>query len=491
MKTAIKILAIAGIVAALIAWLRASTPMSPIAFIRVVDAAGNPVAGATIQPDGLRPKNNGGHYLWTDRFSVKPLPVTTDSAGVARVPYPHFVEERLETGEISFGVDHPDYCSDRPFRIVAAAPPANARLRTKVEYYLKYGLALLTRKASVHPDPVVLQRGAIVEVSGYIGSKESRVPTVIPMTSANMWPGQEFWKRTAAGALVTRKIPAGTNHLRLVQIKDGAPNYFSDFVTFDAKVGETNRIDLELKPGARVSGRVADAVPRPVMNGRVVAEIVQEGIDPQSTPPRWHVWSEIAPDGTYVFESIPAGRMEMVAVCDGFVSENGAAIARTSQRTPQWFTIKQAAENVVLRMEPAAFVEVTVLDDDGRPLEGAEVWFWPNVLWNNHGSTIFADGVYNTADILKSGRKPGWASGGGKVNRFSAASDHRGIALVCDLPEMPGAQSFMVSHRSFEMPVHRDPGGDVSRNSQVTLRAGETNRVTVKLQKKGKEFVTH
>jgi len=69
------------------------------------------VAGATIKPDGLRPKNNGGHYFWTDRFEVKPTPVTTDSSGVARVPYPHYVIEHLETGEISFSVDHPDFCS--------------------------------------------------------------------------------------------------------------------------------------------------------------------------------------------------------------------------------------------------------------------------------------------------------------------------------------------------------------------------------------------
>jgi len=113
------------------------------------------VAGATIKPDGLRPKNNGGHYFWTDRFEVKPTPVTTDSSGVARVPYPHYVIEHLETGEISFSVDHPDFCSDRPFRVVSASPPANARLSVKMEFYCRYVLAFITRKVSVRPDPVV------------------------------------------------------------------------------------------------------------------------------------------------------------------------------------------------------------------------------------------------------------------------------------------------------------------------------------------------
>ncbi len=490
-KSGIKFIIAGSALAVVAGWLLASVPPSPIAFIKVVDSSGKPVAGAVIKPDGLRPKKNGGHYRWTDRFPVKPLPVTTDSSGVARVPYPHFVEERLETGEISFSVDHPDFCSDRPFRVVAASPPTHASLRKKAAYYLEYALALVSRKASVRPDPVVLQRGATVEVSGYVGPKEARLPAVRPMISPEWWGSREFWREKEPGVLSTRKVPAGTNHLRLVYFRDGASTLFSDMVSFDAKVGETNRLDLELKPGSRVSGRLEDTVPRPVADGQVVAQILTAEIDPQSNPPIWHLWRPIAPDGTFVFDSVPRGRLEIIAICDGFVSQDGPSKRQTGQRTPQQFVIEQPAHDIVLQMEPTAACAVQILDDHDQPLPGAEVAFWPNVLWNDYGSTIFASDLYDTADLLKSPKRPDWSSVGDRKNRFSAVSDSHGIALVRDLPEHAGNDSFMVTHPAFEMPVHRDPGGEAYRYGRASVSAGQTNRVTVRLQKRGTQFVEH
>jgi hypothetical protein len=127
-------------------------PPVPVAFIRVLNESGQPVSGATIAPDGLRPKKGGGHYGWSsnyERSGVKAELVTTDAEGYARVKYPFYVVERLETEQISFAVDHPDFCAARPFRVVASSPPANALLNEKVKY-----LALrLVRKVSARPDP--------------------------------------------------------------------------------------------------------------------------------------------------------------------------------------------------------------------------------------------------------------------------------------------------------------------------------------------------
>ena len=41
---------------------------------------------------------------------------------IARVPYPKYVFERIETGTLCLSVNHPDFVPDRPERIVATAP---------------------------------------------------------------------------------------------------------------------------------------------------------------------------------------------------------------------------------------------------------------------------------------------------------------------------------------------------------------------------------
>src|SRR5439155_13524915 len=81
-------------------------PKHPVASIRVVDTAGKPVAGVVITPDGLRTKSgpyNSGHYPWR-REPDWPVndPVSTDADGYARVSYPRYVFERIETGQLSF-----------------------------------------------------------------------------------------------------------------------------------------------------------------------------------------------------------------------------------------------------------------------------------------------------------------------------------------------------------------------------------------------------
>jgi hypothetical protein len=42
------------------------------------------------------------------------------------VLYPKYVLEKLETGQISFSVTHPDFVPDRPDRFVNGAPPHGA-----------------------------------------------------------------------------------------------------------------------------------------------------------------------------------------------------------------------------------------------------------------------------------------------------------------------------------------------------------------------------
>src|SRR5512133_202972 len=73
-------------------------PSHPIALIKVLDMAGKPVAGAVVQADGLRPKaGHSGHYTWmSERLGVRNDPVVTDKEGLAAIPYPKYITERIE-----------------------------------------------------------------------------------------------------------------------------------------------------------------------------------------------------------------------------------------------------------------------------------------------------------------------------------------------------------------------------------------------------------
>src|SRR5882672_4760460 len=86
----------------LFVWMARREPGPPVAIIRVVDAAGKTIAGAVIKPDGMRPKPgpySSGHYGWrTAEQGVTDNPVKTGADGYARVAYPKYVFERIETG---------------------------------------------------------------------------------------------------------------------------------------------------------------------------------------------------------------------------------------------------------------------------------------------------------------------------------------------------------------------------------------------------------
>jgi hypothetical protein len=392
----------------------------------------------------------------------------------------------LETAEISFAVDHPDFCAERPFRTVSASPPSNASYGEK----LKYWVARLTHRISTRPNPVVLKRGGVVRLTGYIGTRE-KVVTNLHADISGMWPaGTGFWQR-AGPVLWSGRVAPGPGHLRAVHLPADGPPLFGDLVSFDAKAGETNEFALELRPGARVSARLDEALPRPVRHGRVCTRVFAEGHDGNSEAPVWIAWRPVNEDGTFTFESLPPGRMELIGICEGFVSQQGPSPSgvTSSQRLPQLFPLHRGQQHIVLPMEAAASFEVTVLDDAGRPLAGAEAGLWPNVLWGGNGSTIFAEDIFNTEDFFRHGPGMNWLQRRHWMeNDFRAISDARGLALVRTLPA--GRQGYTVTHTNYEMPVVRS-GGSAGRSASVTLAPGETGRVTVRMQKRGTEELTH
>ena len=177
---------------------------------------------------------------------------------------------------------------------------------------------------------------------------------------------------------------------------------FSETLDVTIKQGVTNSVSLALKPARTVRGKLSDNVPRPVVNGRVVVNIVPAGRTFRDPILRWHTWTGVNDDDSFEMPSLPAGDLEVIALCDGFISVDGSGQRQSSViRYPQKHTIGANDLDIVIDMEPTARLEVTVFDDNGRLLEGARVSTWPNVCWHNYGSTIFCSSLYKSVDRLR------------------------------------------------------------------------------------------
>jgi len=460
-----------------------TTPPNPTAFIKVLDAAGQPVPGAIVKTYALRPKNGGADYFWTDRMSVKPLPVRTDRSGIARVPFPHYILEKLETGEISFTVNHPDFCKDHFVRNVAFAPPENAVLWKRVAH----PVLVLLKRAPARPDAVRLKHGGILRVSAFVESKDKLLTNIHPQVSSIDLPETNFWQDSPDGWRTTRRVNEGSNALRIAWFPGDGKIWFSDVVSFLAKPSQTNEFQLQLRPALRLAGKLDDAALRPITGGRVQLHVVPTNMPTGTDALHWESTRTINADGTFAFESLPPGRVEVIAICDGFVSVDGSKA--TGLRLPQVFTLDETNLDIVVKMEPTATCEITVQDDQGHPLPGADVAFWPNVQWEGRFSTIFARDSFNWEDILPTGHAPDWDSVVLSHNhQFGATTDARGVAVVSNLPAFNREEPFSAGNANYEMSIDRSHG-DEGRNDRIRVQAGVTNRTTVKLLKKGTELM--
>ena len=165
--------------------------------IRVIDENSNPVAGAVILPDGIL--SNTGHYMWRAELHGPASEVITDAQGIAKVSYPVYTTEKIKTEEISFKINHPEFCPDRPFW----------RIDGKSE-------------------PIVLKKGATMKVSAYLGSRDTLVKEFFPQVSDNqVMMDMSYWKKNDDGTLTTKQLSPGPHYLRAIYFAKNDRIYFS------------------------------------------------------------------------------------------------------------------------------------------------------------------------------------------------------------------------------------------------------------------------
>jgi len=246
------------------------------------------------------------------------------------------------------------------------------------------------------------------------------------------------------------------------------------------------QLSLPGQPGVTVRGRLDDSVPRPVKRGRVVAHVWPPELKPATYPPQWHAWANVEEDGGFEIKSLPAGELEIVALCDGFVSTNGPG--QFHMRYPQKHLLDTNDITLTIGMEPTARLEVKVTDEAGQPLKDVRVATWPNVRYGEWSATILAGDCYNTSDFLlaKPDQTKPWVQ---SVADFQGVSDSAGLAVLPNLP--PHVKELAVEHPQFALAAVASTDGSKHRQATFTLVAGQTNRISIQLEPRDRSTITH
>lgn len=455
--------------------------------LHVVDTRRKPVAGAKVIPWAV--SSGSGSFSINDKQSWS---IKTDAQGVARIVLPlkgndpeaRSLQEAARAGirAIALLVDHPDH------------PLWSA--------YVDSGW---DRR-------ITLLESTTVEVRAHRQNEQGALRRLFPVLTGSLYSGADWSEH--GGVLTIRRVDLdgdeATRWLRIVHVPETGPAWFSDLIDL-RRVNYPFRLDLALKPGVRVEGSLDERVPRPVKNGRIVAEII-DGTDSWSHW-TWLASAKIDPDGKFVLESLPAEEnLQLIALCDGWVSSSPTAAevsAYTAEHGPKelnlnyrgreaifvWprlFRLKGPAITALMPMHRTADCEMTVVDEAHRPLRDATVSFSPNQAFFNSGSTILGTGI-DALGLMRSQIATGkhalifdWRDWRPFANVYSAKTNERGNAFVRNLP-LPGsneptapvATSFSVSHSAYASRASelRPP------DTKVKLLPGGTAHVTVRLHR--------
>jgi hypothetical protein len=338
------------------------------------------------------------------------------------------------------------------------------------------------------PGPIVLKRGELLILKP--AETLESVTELYAQTSSEGWYDNDFWDRTRPGVVATRKHAPGVHAVRLIGLNEDNELMFSDTVDVTIKQDVTNNVSLALKPAMTIRGKLSENVPRPIVNGRVVADIIPTGRAYRDHPPRWHTWTKVNEDGSFEMPSLPAGDLEVIALCNGFISVDGPGQRQSSvSRYPQKHTIGANDLDIVIDMEPTARLEVTVFDDNGRLLEGARVSTWPNVCWQNYGSTIFCSGLYKSVDRLRQLHEDQDDFLQNIPSGFFGISDANGVAVLSNVPVRQ--TSFAVEHKDYVLPKLEIGETAPRRQASMVLEPGAVTRISVVLEPRDKDPQRH
>ncbi len=450
---------------------------TPVEFKEVLvvvqDEDGKPIEGATILPDGFRVQGNHGEspasaYHWNEKLFGPPVKATTGPEGSAHVKYPveGIPEEKELVGKLIFSVSHPAYATIR----------------------------LQSYSVDSPEKPIHLSRGIHLEVSGYFGEDHQSVVDLVPNLSEE-GARPEDWRKKENGVITFHKPSPGGHLLQLMGRLPTGQIVYSEGFAFTAEKGKDSQFALEMKPGIRLEGRIDDQAPRPVKNGRVLICVRPKQFPAWLVPEDardlfkkygyfnfWRSYRPIAGDGSFVFESIPPGEVDVIVHGDGFVSKSigrvknrihGTLVDGPSMGIPQPFALAAPTTKIEVVTEPTATLELTAKTKRGKPVEGVAVYLNPNVL---RIGGIFGQVRHSSEEPF---RKPTPLP-----DLYSATTDANGAAVIRNVPAIDRGMD--VSHPQFQVPL-QEASND--RYIRLEFTPGETNKFELVLEKIDRESI--
>ena len=425
------------------ATIKESPEMLPLD-IAVVDESGKPVEGAEVEAHGLRTKKirSGDWYRWRGEAQK----AVTNAQGVARIQYPKYVEEQMETGKVDVLVSHKLFVVSRQ--------------EVSVDGSSK---------------PVALLRGATVKVFGYV-EREDQV--VWPIHALLNYEGAQNWvpvEGPRKGLASSQYIHPGPQFLWLVHRTPEGSLLFSEALEFTAVKDGVHEFSLPLEPGVRLEGHLDANIPRPVKNG--LAEVQVRPLKQDNSELRWTARTKTNEDGAFAFESLPKGYAEVAAWCDGGLTAYHPSGDTSSFVFPLPVNLPAGQTGIEIPMTRTSCATVRVEGPDGHPLDGAQVGFSPNIQWFRRFATLVIPSPLGSMEMLETDERKSRPS-----DTFMAVSNADGLATVSGLP--PGYESFGVTHNAYEMPLN-----GTRRYGRIDLKPGETTAVTVRLQPKGTQVL--
>lgn len=405
----------------------ADDPNAPVEYgyveVQVVDEDDQPIEGAEVIPFGYRVAghDSASAYGWHGpRFGSRAA-VPTDAGGKARIRYPIVAvpEEKLRTGQLLLVVEHARYAQGE-----SQGFPVEGRA-----------------------EPIRLRRGVTVRVSGYHGPERTPVDPLVPCLGGDDVP-RDGWIPEGNGVMAFHRFSPGE---RLVQFMGRLPSgevVYSESLAFVAEQGREHRFELEMKPGIRIEGRLDDRVPRPIREGRVLISVRPKELPATTVPEEigdvmsrygyfhpWHSYRPIAEDGTFVFESVPAGGLDVICLGQGFASVNGGTarnrlpdgrvVDSPPIGVPQAFELQAPLTRITVVTEPTATLRVMARTRQGTPVAGVRIAVSPNLI-------RLPGGIFG--DAMPSCELPFRELEPLPTLPYRTETDHEGVAVLSNLP---------------------------------------------------------
>ena len=293
----------------------------------VTSSAGEPQQGENGQPEATATAGDATPQESTGSAPVRTANDKTPEAAKGResvrrrsVRVLDESEQPIEGAEVRFQFSHSELGhhfiddimtekTDANGVAAVEAPPQSekAYVTVKADGFGEFGEQQQPTGESV----IRLKRSRVIHVRA-VSESGDLLRKAVPLLEQSRIYGREF---TALddGTFQSPAVDKNRRLMRVVSAQQNGPMLFSDLV--DVSVAKPDRegiLQLTLRPGAKLTGKLDDSVPRPISEGYVQLMVVEGAghrLETIHYLPAW-AWSDSVPvqaDGTFSFESVPPG----------------------------------------------------------------------------------------------------------------------------------------------------------------------------------------